>query len=63
MSAPQFSTAVWRKSSYSQGNGGACVEVAVQSAVVGVRDSKDPGGPVLVFDAGTFARFLRTLQR
>jgi hypothetical protein len=35
----------WRKSSFSGGNGGACVEVA---AVGAVRDSKNPGGAVLV---------------
>lgn len=40
--------ALWRKSSYSSGNGGNCVEVAVNlPGVVAVRDSKDPGGPVL----------------
>ncbi|MEV6228549.1 DUF397 domain-containing protein [Saccharopolyspora shandongensis] len=62
MSALALENAAWRKSSYSQGNGGVCVEVAVQPAVVGVRDSKDPDGPVLVFDSGSFARFLGTLK-
>ena len=40
--------AVWRKSSYSSGNGGNCVEIAgnLPGAVV-VRDSKNPDGPVL----------------
>ncbi|SEQ88972.1 protein of unknown function [Streptomyces sp. yr375] len=32
---------VWFKSSYSAGNGGECVEVAVRPARVHVRDSKD----------------------
>jgi len=42
--------ATWRKSSYSSGNGGACVEVARNlPGVVAVRDSKDPGGPGLAF--------------
>jgi hypothetical protein len=40
--------AQWRKSSYS-GNTGNCVEVAVTESVVGVRDSKDPDGPALIF--------------
>jgi hypothetical protein len=40
--------AQWRKSSYS-GNTGNCVEVAVTESVVGVRDSKDPGGSALAF--------------
>jgi hypothetical protein len=40
----------WRKSSYSGSNGGNCVEIADNlPAVVAVRDSKDSGGPVLVF--------------
>ncbi|MEW1860630.1 DUF397 domain-containing protein [Streptomyces sp. NPDC088194] len=51
----------WFKSSYSS-NGGACVEVAANLAasrgVVPVRDSKDPGGPVLAFPADAFASFV-----
>ena len=40
----------WRKSSYSGSNGGNGVEVADNvPGVVAVRDSKDPGGPVLAF--------------
>jgi Domain of unknown function (DUF397) len=42
--------AEWRKSSYSNGNGGACVEVARNlPGAVAVRDSKDPEGPNLAF--------------
>lgn len=33
--------APWRKSSYSGGNGGSCVEVAPVPGMVGVRDTKD----------------------
>jgi Domain of unknown function (DUF397) len=41
--------AQWRKSSYSGSNGGGCVEIARNlPGIVAVRDSKDPGGPVLV---------------
>lgn len=41
--------AVWFKSSYS-GSQGDCVEVAwLAGDVVGVRDSKDPTGPALIF--------------
>jgi hypothetical protein len=41
----------WCKSSYSNGNGGACVEVARNlPGVVAVRDSKDPRGPKLIFE-------------
>ncbi|MGW3042802.1 DUF397 domain-containing protein [Kitasatospora sp. NPDC001159] len=49
---------VWRKSSYS-GQGGDCVEVA--DGVIGlvpVRDSKDPGGPALLFPADAWSSFL-----
>ncbi|OZM82307.1 DUF397 domain-containing protein [Pseudonocardia sp. MH-G8] len=39
----------WRKSKASQGNGN-CVEMAaLPDGRVGVRDSKDPSGPVLTF--------------
>ncbi|MEU7096045.1 DUF397 domain-containing protein [Kitasatospora aureofaciens] len=48
----------WYKSSYST-QGGNCIEVSDSlSAVVPVRDSKDPEGPVLVFPADAFADFV-----
>ena len=41
---------MWRKSSYSGGQGGDCVEVAARPAdQMAVRDSKDQAGPVLRF--------------
>lgn len=49
---------VWRKSSYSGGNGGQCVEVADLDPAVGVRDSKNPTGPALMFDRDAFAAFI-----
>lgn len=48
----------WRKSSYSGNNGGGCVEVAQRSAVVAVRDSKDPGGPKLTFSPEEWRAFV-----
>lgn len=40
----------WRKSSYSGGQGGNCVEVSARPAdQMAVRDSKDQAGPVLRF--------------
>jgi hypothetical protein len=51
-----LSTASWRKSTRSGDNG--CVEVAFVGDRVAVRDSKDPGGPVLVFTAHEWASFL-----
>ena len=51
--------AVWRKSSYSSGNGGACVEVARNLPnIVAVRDSKNPEGPALVFTPQEWRAFL-----
>ncbi|MEU5884848.1 DUF397 domain-containing protein, partial [Spirillospora sp. NPDC047279] len=37
----------WRKSSHSGGEGGQRVELAGLGRGVGVRDGKDPDGPVL----------------
>ncbi|PZF99504.1 DUF397 domain-containing protein [Micromonospora deserti] len=49
----------WRKSSRSSGNGGNCVEVADNlPGVVGVRDSKDPTGPALVFEPAAWRAFV-----
>ncbi|WP_405495454.1 DUF397 domain-containing protein [Nocardia sp. NBC_00511] len=53
-----LSGARWFKSSKSP-NADTCVEIAHLSAeAVGVRDSKDPGGPVLVFSGGQWDAFL-----
>lgn len=56
-----LSGALWVKSSYSQA-GGECVEVAQLADGVGVRDSKNPTGPALVFGRGEWAAFLRALS-
>jgi hypothetical protein len=54
----QLNGAEWRKSSYSGGNGGNCVEVAQNLAdVVAIRDSKNPGSDALVMPAVAFAVF------
>ncbi|MEE1743259.1 DUF397 domain-containing protein [Streptomyces sp. NPDC006641] len=51
----------WFTSSYSN-NGGSCVEVATNLATphgtVPVRDSKNPGGPVLHATPAAFAAFV-----
>ncbi|WP_051722584.1 DUF397 domain-containing protein [Streptomyces albus] len=49
----------WFKSSYSAGNGGDCVEVAVVPGTVHVRDSKDQAGPVLSVADAEWAAFTR----
>lgn len=57
------SKAAWRKSSRSSGNGGACVEVAGLSEVIGIRDSKDPSGPKLLVGRDEFAALVASLKR
>jgi hypothetical protein len=53
-----LTSACWRKSVRSNAQG-ACVEVAVNvPGVVGVRDSTDPSGPVLVFAPGAWRAFV-----
>ncbi|MCM0677504.1 DUF397 domain-containing protein [Micromonospora phytophila] len=55
----ELNGARWRKSSRSSGNGGDCVEVADNlPGVVGVRDSKDPAGPALLFAPPAWRAFV-----
>ncbi|MEU9291872.1 DUF397 domain-containing protein [Streptomyces sp. NPDC048275] len=52
-------SARWRTSSYSNADGGSCVEVADGVlGVVPVRDSKTPGGPVILVSAGAWVPFV-----
>ncbi|MFC3960382.1 DUF397 domain-containing protein [Nocardia jiangsuensis] len=52
-----LSNAEWFKSSFSSG-GNDCVEVAhLDGGLVGMRDSKNPTGPALVFTPGEWAAF------
>ncbi|MFK3980954.1 DUF397 domain-containing protein [Micromonospora sp. NPDC050397] len=51
----------WFKSTRSSDNA-ACVEVRFVGGAVGVRDSKDRGGPVLAFRATTWTGFLAALK-
>jgi hypothetical protein len=56
---PDLSTAVWRKSSFSEGGANDCVEVADgHPGIVPVRDSKVPEGRVLVFGASSWSAFV-----
>jgi len=51
-------TIAWYKSTHSLSNGD-CVEVAsLPGGETGVRDSKDPDGPVLRFTPGEWQAFL-----
>jgi Domain of unknown function (DUF397) len=67
MPAPDLSRVRWRKSSYSNGMGGSCVEVAVLTRAAGehdiaVRDSKDPHGPALTFTARRWRDFTTAIK-
>jgi hypothetical protein len=55
--------AAWRKSSYSMGDNGNCLEVADGvPGVIPVRDSKNPHGPALVIPAATWSGFVATVK-
>ncbi|MFJ6949273.1 DUF397 domain-containing protein [Streptomyces wuyuanensis] len=58
-----LSTVHWRKSSYSNGTGGECLEVADGlPRVVPVRDSKVPHGPVLAVGVGAWSSFVGAIR-
>jgi hypothetical protein len=58
-----LSCAEWRKSTFSNGNGGNCVEVARNlPGIVAVRDSKNPGGPALVFSPARWRLFTASVK-
>jgi hypothetical protein len=57
----QTSERDWFKSSYSSDNA-ACVEVRSAGGTVGVRDSKNLGGPVLAFTGPAWSRFVTLLR-
>jgi hypothetical protein len=56
-----LSRAVWKKSSFSGGNG-SCVEVADLGEYVVVRDSKDKAGPKLVFNRDVWRVFVEGIK-
>ena len=56
--------AQWRKSSYSGGNGGGCVEVARNlPGLVAVRDSKNPDGPALTISPAGWDAFVQGIKQ
>ncbi|MEU9442410.1 DUF397 domain-containing protein [Streptomyces sp. NPDC048304] len=53
----------WSKSSYSNSEGGACVEVAPTPATIHIRDSKTaPAGPELHVPAPAWSAFIAALR-
>jgi Domain of unknown function (DUF397) len=65
MTSPGPAHTRWRKSTYSNASGN-CVEVAAVVrngvAAVAVRDSKDPHGRKVWFDAGPWKAFLTRVK-
>jgi Domain of unknown function (DUF397) len=61
--ADTLSAASWFKSSYSNDQGGNCVEGArLADGAMAVRDSKDPHGPALVFPAAAWTAFASAVR-
>ncbi|NJP66604.1 DUF397 domain-containing protein [Streptomyces spiramenti] len=54
----------WRSSTFSGDNGGDCLEVADGvPSVVPVRDSKAPGGAVLLVEHAAWSAFVAVVKR
>ncbi|MFJ9580709.1 DUF397 domain-containing protein [Streptomyces sp. NPDC101191] len=63
--ASELEGAVWKKSSYSGGSEGQCIECAdvMQThSGIAVRDSKNPEGPALLFVAAAFIGFITAVK-
>lgn len=60
MKSNKLEVPAWHRSSYSTQEN--CVEVARTAQQAAVRDSKDPGGPTLVFEKRGFALFVEGLR-
>ncbi|MFF2513570.1 DUF397 domain-containing protein [Streptomyces sp. NPDC058086] len=55
----------WFKSSYSNNEGGACLEIATPTTApttIHIRDSKNLTGPTLTITPTTWTAFLRTVR-
>lgn len=61
-----LAAAIWVKSSYSDANGGQCIEfsraLAEAQGVVPVRDSKDKDRPALIFSAAGWSSFVTAVK-
>lgn len=52
----------WRKSTYSNANGGDCVETASEDRVILVRDTANRDGGTLAFPVDAWAAFAASLK-
>ncbi len=58
-----LSRAVWHKSTFSNGSGGDCVEIASNlPGIVAVRDSKDREGPKLTVSDQAWSAFVQAIK-
>lgn len=53
----------FRKSSFSGGQNGSCVEIAHRATAFAIRDSKNVPGPVLRLDESRGVAFLAAVKR
>ena len=53
---------VWRKSSFTGGDGTNCVEVALPPQAAALRDSKHRSGPVLTVPRESWIRLLGSIR-
>jgi hypothetical protein len=51
---------MWRRSTRCAGNG--CVEVALSSGEIAVRDSKRPDGPILTYTRSEWDQFIGSVK-
>jgi hypothetical protein len=58
MQLPEFTN--WHKSTTS--DDGGCVEIAYADGIIGVRDSKDPDGPKLMFNQREWTAFTQGIR-
>ncbi|MEV6513206.1 DUF397 domain-containing protein [Streptomyces sp. NPDC051642] len=63
MRAIDLTNVTWRKSSYSNPDGGNCVEFAPNlPALVPVRDSKNPDHGTLIFGVDAWSEFVSSAK-
>ncbi len=63
MRSIDLSAVTWRKSSYSNTDGGQCLEVADNLSLVPVRDSKTPAAPALILQPTAWTTFVTAVRR
>ncbi|MFD9890663.1 DUF397 domain-containing protein [Amycolatopsis sp. NPDC059027] len=59
--SPDYSTATFKTSTYTEGNG-TCVEIAVVPGYAAVRDTKDRAGGHIAVPAAAFGAFLAVVK-